>query len=573
MSMTPMAVRMVLVEGADGDGVTLDSNVVDGSVGESGCSGAAEQVVAAILGTQESVDEGAHRLTAIGVAWTDHADGKRLRQALRANDIDDVVMVSELHAASALAQAVGRRIGCERTALLFLEGSEATLAVVRTVDGAVVAVQSRVLHTEDIVADLRGMVATLELSAEPPQAVFLMGAGLDVAALAARVAEGTTLPVHAPEDADLALARGAALAAAGTPRFEAETVVVPADVGLVEPGPSDDTAAGATQVAAAGYMAPLGYSAVIDDDDGDDDGGGGGGDDDEAVEIDDDPAERPDVADEKPFLLVGSTLATIFVVGVVALVISLAVSIRPAVDQRPGEIRTPNEPTAASKATDVEPSPALETIEAPVPVVREAPRTAFVPAPAARPQPPVPAAPAAPAPVMPAAPVAPPAAPPPVVTVPAAPAPAPVAAIPPIVLAPVIPVLPPFVQAPIRIPTLPVAPQVTTPMTTAPATTAPTTTVPTSAAPTTTAPMTTAPMTTSAGTTPTTVQSPTSVQTAPTEVSVPTQSTAVSVPSVSTEVSIPTVSAEASVPTVTTEVLIPSTSGAGSRGGDSGSGE
>jgi hypothetical protein len=42
---------------------------------------------------------------------------------------------------------------------------------------------------------------------------------------------------------------------------------------------------------------------------------------------------------------------------------------------------------------------------------------------------------------------------------------------------------------------------------------------------------------------------------------------------VSTEVSIPTVSAEASVPTVTTEVLIPSTSGAGSRGGDSGSGE
>jgi hypothetical protein len=436
-------------------------------------------VVAAILGTQESVDEGAHRLTAIGVAWTDHADGKRLRQALRANDIDDVVMVSELHAASALAQAVGRRIGCERTALLFLEGSEATLAVVRTVDGAVVAVQSRVLHTEDIVADLRGMVATLELSAEPPQAVFLMGAGLDVAALAARVAEGTTLPVHAPEDADLALARGAALAAAGRrdsrPR---RSSCPPMRVGLVEPGPSDDTAAGATQVAAAGYMAPLGYSAVIDDDGGDDDGGGGGGDDDEAVEIDDDPAERPDVADEKPFLLVGSTLATIFVVGVVALVISLAVSIRPAVDQRPGEIRTPNEPTAASKATDVEPSPALETIEAPVPVVREAPRTAFVPAPAARPQPPVPAAPAAPAPVMPAAPVAPPAAPPPVVTVPAAPAPAPVAAIPPIVLAPVIPVLPPFVQAPIRIPTLPVAPQVTAPMTTAPATTAPTTTVP-----------------------------------------------------------------------------------------------
>lgn len=566
MSMTPMAVRIVLVEGADGDGVTLDSNVVDVSVGESGCSGTAEQVVAAILGTQESVDEGAHRLTAIGVAWADHADGKRLRQALRANDIDDVVMVSELHAASALAQAVGRRIGCERTALLFLEGSDATLAVVRTVDGAVVAVQSRAMDTEDIVADLESMVATLELSPEPPQAVFLMGAGLDVAALAARIAEVTTLPVHAPEDADLALARGAALAAAGTPRLEAETIVVPADAaglgGRGESGPSDDTAAGATQVAAAGYMAPLGYSAVSDDDEADgDDYGDEGTDDDPAVwSKQPDPAEA---ADEKPFLLVGSTLATVFVVGVVALVVSLAVTIRPAGDQQPGDMRTSNGPTAAGKATDVEPSPSLETIEAPVPVVREAPRTAFVPAPAVRPQPQVPAAPLAPASVAPAAPTAlpsaMPAAPAPAVTVPAAPAPAPVPAIPPIVLAPVIPVLPPFVQAPIRIPTLPVAPQVTAPMTTAPATTAPTTTVPT----------TTTPMTPSAGTTPTTVQGPTSVQTVPTEVSVPAQSTAVSVPSVSTEVSIP----EVSVPTVTTEVLIPSSSGASSSGGDLGSGE
>ncbi len=42
-------------------------------------------------------------------------------------------------------------------------------------------------------------------------------------------------------------------------------------------------------------------------------------------------------ADEgnKPFLLVGSALTSIFVVGVVALVISLAISIRPTADQRP----------------------------------------------------------------------------------------------------------------------------------------------------------------------------------------------------------------------------------------------
>ena len=561
---------MVLVEGADGDGVTLDSNVVDVPGGESGCSGAAEQVVAAIHGTRESVDEGAHRLTAIGVAWTDHADGKRLRQALQASDIDDVVMVSELHAASALAQAVGRKIGCQRTALLFIEGSDATLAVVRTVDGAVVAVQSRALRAEDIVAELHGMVAALELTAEPPQAVFLMGAGLDMEVLAARIAEGTTLPVHAPEDADLALARGAALAAAGTPRFEAETVAVPADAaglsGRGEPGPSDDTAAGPTQVAAAGYMAPLGYSAVTDDDS-------------DAGEDEDEPpsdwAEQPDAdegadadegTDEKPFLLVGSTLATIFVVGVVALVISLAVSIRPVVDQQPGEMRTPIEPTAAGKATDVGPSPALETIEAPVPVVREAPRTAFVPAPAARPQLPAPAAPVVPAPVMPAAaapvpaaaPLPVPAAPAPVVTVPAAPAPA----IPPIVLAPVIPILPPFVQAPIRIPTLP-------------ATVVPSTSAPQSSAPQSSAPQssTQTPAPSTGATTTATVPSSTSAPALSTEVSAPPVSTEVSMPPVSTEISIPIVSTEVSIPTVSTEILIPSTSGAVSGGSDPGSGE
>ena len=57
---------------------------------------------------------------------------------------------------------------------------------------------------------------------------------------------GRHLPVHAPADGDLALARGAALAAASTPRYEASTV------GMMSSG---DTAADITQMAAAGYMA------------------------------------------------------------------------------------------------------------------------------------------------------------------------------------------------------------------------------------------------------------------------------------------------------------------------------
>ncbi len=146
--MTPSAVRMVLVEGENADGASLDHDAFDDrrSVPR-GNSGAPQQVIDAILGTRESAVEGGHRLTSIGVAWTDHAAAATAAPGRCARTgFDDVVLVSELHAASALAQAIGQTVGYQRTALLFLERDTATLAVVRTADGAVVRVVSRSLR-------------------------------------------------------------------------------------------------------------------------------------------------------------------------------------------------------------------------------------------------------------------------------------------------------------------------------------------------------------------------------------------------------------------------------------------
>ena len=402
VSMTPTAVRMVLVEGAGADGVTVDHDtfeIADGS--GTAAARAADQVVAAILGTRESAAEGGHRLVSTGVVWTDHAAAAHLRDALRAHGIENVVPVSEMHAAGALAQAIGQALDCDRTALVFLEGDTATLAVVQTADGAVVKVQSR---EADAVPE---MIAGLESLAAPPQAVFVVGSGVgdtDTEALRAQIAGLTTLPVHAPQDGDLALARGAALACVRTPRYDAETV------GLVPPE-SIDTAAGPTQMAPAGYMAPLGYSAVPDDDESAD-----------LIGYDDDPVDdaRGAEASRRPFLLVGSALSAVFVVGVGALVVSLAVSVRPAVEQRPDSGGLPPAPGAIVNPAPI-PAPAPETIQAPVPVVQQAPRTVYVtpvpqapvvvqqaPAPVAAPVEPAPAAPA------PVAPVPVPAAPPPV---------------------------------------------------------------------------------------------------------------------------------------------------------------
>ncbi|CAN5372485.1 hypothetical protein BH11ACT6_BH11ACT6_37530 [soil metagenome] len=417
VSMTPTTVRMVLVEGEKADGATVDHDVFDIPADDPSAT-APDKVVAAILGTRESATEGGHRLVATGVTWRDHAEAAALRDALTARKIDDVMLVSELHAAGALAQAVGRAVGYERTALMFLERNTATLSVVDTADGSIVKVQSHDLHTTDAVAELAGMVAGLESLESPPQGVFVVGSGVAIGAIKLQLESATSLPVSAPDEPEVALARGAALASANAPLFEASTVGLAYD----RDG-SEGTTAGAalagyaaadvTQAAGIDYTgapAALAYSEADPESQA------------FPAYVAADRPERPAVPEpqarkqeRKPFLLVGSALTSIFVLGVTALVISLAVSIRPSVDQRPSPAESVLVPTQVPEALvpNPAPAPAPETIQAPVPVVQEAPqpqappRTVFVerPAPAA----PAPApAPAAPAPAPAPAPIAPP---------------------------------------------------------------------------------------------------------------------------------------------------------------------
>ncbi|MGE0216751.1 DUF7159 family protein [Mycolicibacterium sp.] len=399
VSMTPTTVRMVLVEGEKADGVTVDHDVFDAASVE-GSANVAEQVVSAIQGTKESAQTGGHHLKSIGVAWSDHTEAAALRDALAAHGIGDVMLVSEGHAAASLAQAVGRAVGYDTTALLFVHRDAATLSVVQTDDGSVVKVLSRTLHSGDAMAALTEMAEGVATQESPPQGIFVVGSGVDVSSVKAHFEHRVPLPVHAPDDAELALARGAALASAAAPAFEATTV------GLAYSQDPDGTTAGSVFAAAETQLAPAGPDVV-----------------DEFA----DTELRPVDEERKPFLLVGSALTSIFVIGVVALVISLAISIRPTAEQRPSPAQSaivpssqvpaaPPSPTPVPEAAPLppEPPPSAETIKAPVPVVQEAPapRRVFVeqaPAPAAPPPAPAPAAPP-PAPA--------PAAPPPVVTAP-----------------------------------------------------------------------------------------------------------------------------------------------------------
>jgi hypothetical protein len=410
--MTPTTVSIALVEGEKADGVIVERDVIDITAIEgSATSSASDHVIAAILGTQEGAVDAGHHLVSTGVAWSDHGDAAVLREAVVARGIEGVLLVSELHAAAALAQAVGRAVGYEKTALMFVERDTATLAVVETADGSVVKVLSRSLHDEDTIAVLAEMVTTLELQEPAAQGLFVVGSGVDVTAVKARLTDLVSVPVIAPEEPRLALARGAALASANAPRYDTSTF------GLAYSQDPEGTTV--HPLALAGDATTFLGDAGSDTDD-----------------IAWDSDEVPERS--KPFLL--SSVTAIFIAGMMALTIAIVVRARPAVDQGMDDMMIHPDAVAPATALPTAPQAASPSMTIPTPTPAAPPpaavATARLKVPPAAP-PPVLVRNAAPAPAAPA-PAGPPPAPPPP---------------PPVVLAPPIPPLviqwlPPILQPP-----------------------------------------------------------------------------------------------------------------------------
>jgi hypothetical protein len=405
VSMAPTKVRMVLVEGECADGVTVDQDTFD--VADASPSTAPTQVVSAILGTREGAAEGGYQLLSAGVTWTDHVEAALLRDALIAHKVENVMLVSAFMAAAALTQAVGDATNYAHTALLFVEPYTATLAVVNTADGSISDVHRRLLADDEdqAVAELVEMVSGAESLEPPPDGVVVVGSGVDIPLIKPALEAATSLELSVPDEPEMALARGAALASANAPLFASSTAALAyaLDPGTGEvdplaltgqfpgvlpgylpeyrgvPEPSADATAGKPNVA---------YSAVPDEDA------------EERTVIGlDETAQR-----RKSALLVGSTLAVISIPSVAALV--LAISIRPTAALRPSpseNIIVPTEPAPAPPRASV-PEPKIEA-PAPVPKI-EAPALVpkiEAPAPVAVPHPigppavaPVPAAPPAP---------------------------------------------------------------------------------------------------------------------------------------------------------------------------------
>ena len=319
--MAPTTVRMLLVEGENANGVTVEESAfevfeVDAANG-SATSGAAGQVVDAILGTREGAAEGNYRLMSTGVTWTEPTEVGALRDALAFHEMRSVMLISPLLAAAALTQTVGEAMDYQYTALLFVEPESVTLAVVQTTDGSIVDLHRRGLNcagrSPEAITEMAAMVAALDGLESRPDGVFIVGCGVDIVPVRSQLAATVSIPVSAPEEPDMALARGAAVASANAPLFASSTAALAyaQDPGTGEVNPNALVPAylDVSANARVGDSA-VAYSALVDD------------------EVDD------GLRSHRPFLLASNRAAAAIVIGIAALVISLVAGAEPTAGQR-----------------------------------------------------------------------------------------------------------------------------------------------------------------------------------------------------------------------------------------------
>jgi hypothetical protein len=407
VSMAPTTVRIVLVEGQNADGATVDEDNFAVTNGEDPATfSGPDQVVAAILGTREGANEAGYDLLSTGVTWSDQCEATELRDALAARKVENVMLVSSFLAAAALAQSMGSATGYARAALLYVEPDTATLAVVDTTDGSITDVQREQLPDDDdqAVATLVSMVSAAEGLDEQPDGLLVVGSGVDIPLIKPALEEATSLPLSVPEQPETALARGAALASANAPLFASSTAALayaldpgtgsvsqhahaPGYLAVAEAVPSAEPGADALAYSAvaddsAAVYTELGPDANVADDEHQDFTTG--------MYPDFGQLEEHENISRTPFLAAMSVLI-IFVAGVMALVISLAFSIRPSASSRPSLSHNVVAPArlAPLPAPPPAPAPAAAPVQAPAPapVRAVAPAPVRIPGPAPAPAP------------------------------------------------------------------------------------------------------------------------------------------------------------------------------------------
>lgn len=201
LSVTSAGARAVLVEGAAGDGATIDQFT----------SATAEGLVGALLEDPTFGAALADTVSAIGVTCSHEAGAAAgvVVDELWAGGYPNVVAVPELDAAEALSIGLADLAGHTDVAVCLVEPDDALMVVVGA-DGAALDGMAPAA-AEEVAARL---IATLDPAAPAPEAIFVLGSAADVDDVVAVLEGAIDVPVISAQDGHLALARGAALVAA-----------------------------------------------------------------------------------------------------------------------------------------------------------------------------------------------------------------------------------------------------------------------------------------------------------------------------------------------------------------------
>jgi hypothetical protein len=214
LSVTPSAVGLVLVEGQDADGATMDRDAFEvGFRGRSTAVQTSEKAAAAVMRSEAIAATRGHRLHSIGVTWSDDAntEASLLLKSLTESGFDNVVPVRMPEATEALARGIAEVIGYDTTAVCVLEPETVITLIVHLRNGRVQTAVNHVIVTEEeLIRWLSGVFTRADWQ---PQALVVVGSGGDDE-LMPILEDALSVPVFAPAEAQLALARGAALASA-----------------------------------------------------------------------------------------------------------------------------------------------------------------------------------------------------------------------------------------------------------------------------------------------------------------------------------------------------------------------
>lgn len=210
LSMTPTTVGLVLVEGDGAESATKGHDTFEVRRGGYSPVTTSEFVAEALLRTQAIA--GGQRLQSIGVTWSDDAsvEASLLLDSLADCGFENVIPIRLPEATEAFARGIGAVIGSDVTAVCVVEPEAVVALVVDAHEGAVQTAISYDLETDqDLIAWVSDILGTSEWQ---PDGLVLLGSGEGFDAMARRLEEILGIPVFAPAEAELALARGAALA-------------------------------------------------------------------------------------------------------------------------------------------------------------------------------------------------------------------------------------------------------------------------------------------------------------------------------------------------------------------------